>query len=255
MTLSSDLFYKQTKKAILALLAHTKGASGKSENDAEGLTQCDAEEILLLLGYNTMPEKKSLKPMRISIPKPFLDASNKNLSVCVFTKDPQRKYKDLINSLKIPSIHKIQGISKLRTKFKPFEAKRNLCGSFDLFLADKGILPLLPKVLGKTFFSRKKQPLPVDIDTLSTKTLAKELTEAIQSTYYYFTGGANSTVVVGNSQQDGDDITENIITVIKSVSQKLTGGISVIKSIHLKTSSSIALPIFVQKPKSTQESE
>lgn len=40
------------------------------------------------------------------------------------------------------------GLSKLRTKYESHEAKRQLCNSFDLFLADERVLPSLPKLLG-----------------------------------------------------------------------------------------------------------
>jgi ribosome biogenesis protein UTP30 len=39
-------------------------------------------------------------------------------------------------------------VSKLRTKYESHEAKRQLCNSFDLFLADERVLSTLPKLLG-----------------------------------------------------------------------------------------------------------
>jgi ribosome biogenesis protein UTP30 len=48
------------------------------------------------------------------------------------------------------------GISKLRAKFRPYEAKRSLCHAYDMFLADDRVLPMLPRILGKKFFERKK---------------------------------------------------------------------------------------------------
>jgi ribosome biogenesis protein UTP30 len=41
------------------------------------------------------------------------------------------------------------GLSKLRTKYESHEAKRQLCGLYDLFLADDRVLPSLPKLIGK----------------------------------------------------------------------------------------------------------
>lgn len=43
---------------------------------------------------------------------------------------------------------KVIGLSKLKTKYEPHEAKRALCNQYDLFLADDRILPSLPKYLG-----------------------------------------------------------------------------------------------------------
>ncbi len=48
------------------------------------------------------------------------------------------------------------GVTKLRQKYKPHEAKRQLCAGYDWFLADERVVPLLPKLLGKSFFDKKK---------------------------------------------------------------------------------------------------
>ena len=42
----------------------------------------------------------------------------------------------------------VVGVSKLKTKYEAHEAKRALCGEFDLFCADERVLPQLPKLLG-----------------------------------------------------------------------------------------------------------
>jgi ribosome biogenesis protein UTP30 len=57
----------------------------------------------------------------------------------------------------------VLGISKLRNEYKPFEAKRQLCQMYDLFLADDRVVPLLPKLLGKKFYETKKKPAKVDL--------------------------------------------------------------------------------------------
>ena len=77
-------------------------------------------------------------------------------SVCLITKDPQREYKDLLESHGIRFISRVVGIEKLKGKFKPFEARRMLLKENDLFLADERVVPLLPGLLGKKFFEAKK---------------------------------------------------------------------------------------------------
>ena len=57
--------------------------------------------------------------------------------------------KKRVRQEKIAGVSKVIGISKLRTKFEPFEAKRTLCNSFDLFVADDRVIPSLPKLLGE----------------------------------------------------------------------------------------------------------
>ena len=97
--------------------------------------------------------------------------------ICLFTKDPQKEYKALLeeNGVKVDKVwplslymlypHYIQrcdifkkviGISKLKTDYKPYEAKRQLCASYDMFLTDERVITILPKLLGKTFFTKNK---------------------------------------------------------------------------------------------------
>ena len=49
-------------------------------------------------------------------------------------------------------IKKVVGLSKLKSKYEAFEAKRQLCDSYDLFLADERVLPSLPKLIGAKGF-------------------------------------------------------------------------------------------------------
>lgn len=55
------------------------------------------------------------------------------------------------------------GVSKLKKKYVPYEAKRQLCSAYDLFVADSRVLPMLPPLLGKTFFKKKKLPVPINL--------------------------------------------------------------------------------------------
>ena len=85
---------------------------------------------------------------------PIIDP--RTTSVCLITKDPQREYKDLLESHGIKFINRVVGITKLKGKFKPFEARRMLLQENGLFLADERVVPLLPGLLGKKFFDAKK---------------------------------------------------------------------------------------------------
>jgi ribosome biogenesis protein UTP30 len=77
-------------------------------------------------------------------------------AVCLITKDPQREYKALLEEAGVKFISRVVGIEKLKGKFKPFEARRALLRENALFLADERVIPLLPRLLGKIFFTAKK---------------------------------------------------------------------------------------------------
>ena len=120
------------------------------------------------------------------IRSPVKHSIRKNLpsGVCLLTKDPQSTYKPLVGS--VPEIAKVIGVTKLGTKFKGFEAKRALCASYDFFLADDSIIPMLPKKLGKTFFLKKKQPVAVDLSGKSEERWKREINKALHNYTYMF---------------------------------------------------------------------
>lgn len=89
-----------------------------------------------------------------TLPNPLIDP--RTTSICLLVKDPQREYKDLLESSKIKFVSRVVGVTKLRGKFKPFEARRQLLADHGMFLADERIVPLLPKLLGKGWFDAKK---------------------------------------------------------------------------------------------------
>ena len=62
----------------------------------------------------------------------------------------------MLEEKKIRFVSRVVGITKLKGKFKPFEARRLLLKENDLFLADDRVIPLLPPLLGKAFFNAKK---------------------------------------------------------------------------------------------------
>lgn len=80
----------------------------------------------------------------------------KSSSVCLLTADPQRKYKDLMVEEKLTQIKRVVGVTKLKGKFRPFEARRQLMNDHDVFLADDRIVNMLPKLLGKKWVEDRK---------------------------------------------------------------------------------------------------
>lgn len=75
---------------------------------------------------------------------------------CVFSRDPQRAYKDKIQDLEIPSIAKVIGYKKLVKKYPQYEDKRKLFHDYDLFFCDYKLYNLLREHTGKIFYEGKK---------------------------------------------------------------------------------------------------
>ncbi|KAF9583324.1 hypothetical protein BGW38_009750 [Lunasporangiospora selenospora] len=228
----------QTQKAANALLTHIK----KKNENSNDLLEDDNQIVWLIIATKKFSDASKTKPVRIplkhSITKP-------DTEVCLFVKDPQREYKDLLQEKKVKSVSKVLGVTKLRNRYKPYEAKRQLCASYGLFLADARVIPVLPKLLGKTFFLKKKQPIPVD---LTKSDLKKEIERAISSTYMHINQGTCSAIKIGLTSQTPGEVTENITTAISHIVEKIPRKWKNIQSIHIKTSDSVSLPIFNSLP-------
>lgn len=225
-----DSIIKQSTKAVKALQDH-KAKDAKKDDD---------EFILLVVSLRKIAARASVKPHRLSIPFPWRTATDPTVSVCLIVKDPVEPEKQRIPSL--PCLHYIESVKGLANKNKPFEAKRILCASHDLFLADERVLPTLPKILGKVFFDKKKLPVPVN---LKGKEVQKELESAVSATYLHLSTGPCVTIKIGKVSQSVAHLQANIEAVLKQVGSKLPdGGHSNIRGLSLKTSNSISLPVF-----------
>merc|ERR1711934_301267 len=165
------------------------------------------------MAVKRIPEKQKLKPITIKLPHSL--HRDEDAKVCLFVKDPQRKVKDMVEEAGITTVDTVMGISKLRDRYKQYEDKRKLSNSYDLFLADDAIYPLLPRLLGKAFLGAKRQPIPVSFKTK--ERLAKVVQNARDSTCYFPGWGSCSNVKVGKTDFTQNELVENIDTVVAAM--------------------------------------
>ncbi|CAG8780023.1 10761_t:CDS:2, partial [Acaulospora morrowiae] len=156
----------------------------KNEKDEQNLLADQVQFVWLIVSTHRFFDDNRDKPVIIPIKHPLYNSSTE---ICLFTKDPQKEFKELVATKGIKHIKKVIGLSKLRKKYKPYEAKRKLCDSYDLFLADNRITHLLPSPLGKSFFEKKKQPIPVELR--KPQNFEKEIDKICGSTFMYFNPG------------------------------------------------------------------
>ncbi|KAL8061257.1 hypothetical protein ABFX02_02G075700 [Erythranthe guttata] len=231
--------------AVTALLKH-KAAAAATSDKLQLLPQDDY--IYLNLTLKKIPTNPSTKPFKIPLTHPTLDP---NSQVCLIIDDrpqtptpPSDQIKKLIKSQCIP-ISKVVKLSKLKTNYKPFEAKRKLCDSFDMFLVDKRIVHFLPKLIGKEFFKKKKLPLGVD---LGKKNLKAQVENALGSALLYLRSGTCSVTKVGRVDMEKDAIVENVLDAINGAVDRVSKKWDGVRSLHLKFSDSVALPVYQAMP-------
>ncbi|KZV43142.1 hypothetical protein F511_07957 [Dorcoceras hygrometricum] len=204
--------------------------------------------VYLNLTLKKIPSKSRVNPFKISLPHPLLDPS---AQICLIIDDRAQSptpisndIKKLVKSQNIP-VSKVLKISKLKTNYKPFEAKRKLCDSYDLFLVDKRVVHLLPKLIGKEFFKKKKLPLGVD---LSKKNLKHQVERALGSALLYMGTGTCCVMKVGKVSMEKDEVVDNVYDAIVGAIEKVPKKWNGVRSLHLKFYDSVALPIYQAMP-------
>nr|AFK37631.1 unknown [Medicago truncatula] len=233
-------------KAVDSLL---KWRKSRLETEKPKLFDEDEEFVYLILTLKKIPSKGRVNPHKIPIPHSLISAASEQ---CLIIDDrankPSRITKDeaqkKVQSESIP-ISKILKLSKLMTDYRPFEAKRKLCNSYDLFFADKAIVPLLPRLLGKQFFKKRKIPVQVD---LQKKNWKEQIEKACSSALLFLRTGTCSVVKVAKLSMERDEIVENVVAAMEGVVEVLPKKWAVVRSFHVKLLESLALPVYQAVP-------
>ena len=201
-------------------------------------------------------------------------------TICLIAADPASAFRDAIDQPNFPAelrtrITRVIALSKLKTDFKQFEARRKLFGEHDIFLADDRVVTFLPKMLGKVFYKGGvKRPVPISIaaqkeredgkrvkvDPAQLKkgagvdggrgfatpvAIAKEIESALSSALVHLAPGTTTSVRVGRAGMTPEEVSQNIEAVVSKLVEKfVTKGWRNIKAIHLKGTSTVALPIW-----------
>lgn len=252
-------------KAVKALLkwrklhprtTHQKPAADGEEKQ-EFLEDEDGNEeedfIYLLLTLMKIPPKDLSKiPHKISLPNPLYSLAHDNLRLCLIVDDrpiksPHRITAEFaqkkVKSEDIP-VDKVVKLSKLKSDCKTLEGRRKLYESYDMLFTDKRVFSLLPGVLGKQFY-KKKRKIPVPLDLRSRNNWKDQIERAVNSTFLCFGKGSCSVVKVGKcAGMSSDEIVENVFAAIKEIAEVLPKKWGGIRALHLKLSDSLALPVY-----------
>jgi ribosome biogenesis protein UTP30 len=151
--IDSHVSAKQCTRAVHAL--HSYALKKQKEQEENELLPSNEQYVWLQITVKRMHPEHKIKPFKIPLKHPLIDP--RVTPICLITKDPQREYKDLLESHKIKFISRVVGITKLKGKFKSYEARRMLLKENGMFLADERVIPLLPGLLGKKWFDAKKK--------------------------------------------------------------------------------------------------
>lgn len=218
--------------------------------------------ILKKAQYNSVLIKyqiyKTIKKIQCKLPN-SINESDKELRICLIVKDVDPKDRDFEKTIRkykmqlekenlSDAITQVFPIKQLKLEFRHFEAKRKLCTSFDLFLSDSCLHDILfnGSKLGKEFKKRKRMPIEVNMDA----PLKEQLDTILHSTCITLTGkGPIIDVNTFLSTHTTKQACQNIAAVKAELIKHLPGGESNIKSIYIKSTDQVAVPIFTSDPK------
>uniref|UniRef100_A0A2K5QG17 Ribosomal L1 domain-containing protein 1 n=1 Tax=Cebus imitator TaxID=2715852 RepID=A0A2K5QG17_CEBIM len=225
-TARKQLDKEQVRKALDALLTHCK-----SRKNNYGLLLNENENLFLMVVLWKIPSKE----LRLWF-STFADEPNST------PEKTEQFYRKLLNKHGIKTISQIIPFQTLKKEYKPFEAKLRLLSTFDFFLTDARIRRLLPSLIGRHFYQRKK--VPVSVNLLS-KNLSREINDYIGGTVLNISkSGSCSAIRIGHVGMQIEHIIENIVAVTKGLSEKLPEKWESVKLLFVKTEKSAALPIF-----------
>ncbi|CAA0808669.1 Ribosomal protein L1p/L10e family [Striga hermonthica] len=194
LAVASRLQRSTLDSAVSALLKF-KSAAQSSTDKLQLLPEDDY--IYLNLTLKKIASNPRTIPFRIPLPHPILDAASQ---LCLIIDDrpksptpPLDKIKKLIKAQDIP-ISKVIRISKLKSN-----------------LVDKRVVHLLPKLIGKKFFKKKKLPLGVD---MGKKNLKLQVERALGSALLYMRTGTCCVMKVGKVSMEKEEIVDNVLDAV-----------------------------------------
>ncbi|CAH9056951.1 unnamed protein product [Cuscuta epithymum] len=250
------------RKAVNALLKWRKLQSkttsqgvGEEEEDIDG----GGGFIYVVVTLMKTPPKNlspASDPIRIPLPHGLIPFSN----ICLIVGDKPTQVLNSRTTLSSDAVQKkikslgapitrILKLSKLKSDYRSFDAKRKLLESHDLFLADKRVVHFLPDVLGKQFY-RNKRRVPVPVELKGDRNWKEEIEVACRSCLLCFGTGTCSVVKVGREAMGSGEIVENVMAAIDGIAEVVPKKWGGIRALHLKLLDSVALPIYDPIPES-----
>ena len=239
----------QVQRAVASLIKHAEAAAARGA--AQQLFEDDASiYVTVALKRSPLPAgPKKVKPIRLPVPHALQTLAG--AEVCLFVKDKKGEGHKaakarLARFAGRGGVAKVVGLSKLRTKYESHEAKRQLCASYDVFLADERIVPSLPKLIGKSFFKRRKAPIPVDITAASFPDQVRRAVE--QSAIMAPPAGSCVSVRAARAGMGAAAAAENVLAVIAGIAARVPKKWANVQAVYVKTGESVALPVFQTLP-------
>ncbi|KAJ1527297.1 hypothetical protein ONE63_008817 [Megalurothrips usitatus] len=159
-------------------------------------------------------------------------------------------YEARLQSTGVTGINALLPFTQMRYEYRPYELKRKLVDSYDVFLCDGRIFHHCSKFFGK-FMDKPFIPIHAILrdeekKVKFSKHLQTEVDKALRRVTLTVTpyGSSFSVRHVGHSGLTTQELADNIEAVWKSLSDILPGGIGNIKAVYVKGSLTLPIPLY-----------
>ncbi|XP_055382551.1 ribosomal L1 domain-containing protein CG13096-like [Condylostylus longicornis] len=161
-------------------------------------------------------------------------------------------YEDILREKGIEGIKAIMPFNQLKKEYNSYEMKRKLANLYDYFICDGRIAGHIFGFLGNAFSSKQRCTI-FSVRTENLNHLKKEIHVALHKTSFrQGSKGDNISIIVGNHNNSSEQVTENILEILKQLKEKLPGSYPNIRNVTLKVNikgtSSVPLYINMGKP-------
>jgi len=224
---------------------------GKGDGEKKQLFDQDGIKMFLQINGIKLPRDDRKQILKARLPHSTVPSP---IDVCLIVKDLKKglkedhedsvnHFKDLLEDQGVKQVTEVISLRQLKVEYKQYETKLALTKRFDVFLADDRITRLLPKFLGKPFYARKKFPVPVN---LKAKALSAEIDRGMHTvTVPLSHHGTTSRALIGYTTMEQNQVVENLGAMLTLLANRYPGGVKNIRSLHIKTENSPAVPIHV----------
>ncbi|XP_065340155.1 ribosomal L1 domain-containing protein 1-like [Cloeon dipterum] len=234
-----DLEQETIEKAAEALL---KLDADRKENKISLLGGDAGEPVNLLFSFYKIAEIPS-RMLRFEVPNsPVQDSTD--IALIVRDLEPKRRepdhdvviqmYESRLRAHGIKHPLKIITLRQIMTECKTYEAKKKLCNSYDMFLADCSISGTLVPLLGKHFSTVKKNPVPVKTEPIGL--MKSSIEKAFRKVQFQLNSNGNcKSIKIGHTKMEASQIAENVVAAAKALCKELPGGWINIRNMQIKT--------------------
>jgi hypothetical protein len=196
--------------------------------------------VFLIFNFKKAPTTSS-GPHRLRLPHPIRQFPFQ--SGLVFVKGEVAPWSGLFSQTPLPL--SAISLSQLKKKYTTQKAQDQLFKSADYFFCDRPAAAALPGFLKSEFFSRKRQPVVVDL-TPSANQIEAEIRAAVESSELYVKSDIRCFLRVGAFNLTFNTLAENILSGVEQAMGIIPKAKARVQSIAMMASG-IEMPPFWQK--------